>query len=146
MRGLHAGQDGFGAVIVEAHSIDCGAVWSKSEQAWFGVARLRPWCDATDLHEPDPEPSYPGNRAGVLVKTGRDGDRIGKMQTANVLCQRGKVVGACPGAEAGCQSTQGEAVSRFSRKKAQRGAADLVKCAHVARNLSQVGALEKPGC
>ena len=96
------------------------------------------------FHEPAAEPQGASNGDTVLVKTGRNRDRVGKMQTADVLREYGKVVSAFARTETRRQSTQGDAMSGFGREEAQHGAADLMKCAHDTIKLEHALAQAKP--
>ena len=84
------------------------------------------------------------NRDAVLVKAGRDRDRIGEVQAADILCKDGEVVGAFMGTQPGAQSAQSYGVAGLSREEAQRSAAELMKCAQVKMKLAQQPSQAKP--
>jgi len=75
---------GCDAFAVEPEAVDHGAVGGQAKQARARIARLRQRRHAADLDEAEAESQKLVGHLGMLVKAGRDPDRIGEREAEGV--------------------------------------------------------------
>src|SRR5690606_36198211 len=75
------GGDGGRPLAVEAHPVDDRLVLGKTEEPRLRIARLRPRRHAADFEETGTERERWRNHLAVLVESGRNTGRVGKVYT-----------------------------------------------------------------
>src|SRR4051812_170685 len=94
----------------KAHAIDDAAILGQAKQARTRIALLRPWRDAADLDEPEPQSEQGVRHFGILVEAGGQPDRVGQAVSPDPQTERRRLRTAVARPRAAFQAGDGRAL------------------------------------